>query len=92
MEKGITTSRDNSTFAPNDTCTRARIVTFLYRAYKYALGKQHRAKKYRLKFEAVFFSRGGYENLIRASSPSPPFMAAVKTAESPKILPQSTTA
>ena len=34
VEKGITTSRDNSTFAPNDTCTRARIVTFLYRAYK----------------------------------------------------------
>ena len=34
VEKGITTGSGNNTFSPNDTCTRAQIVTFLYRAYK----------------------------------------------------------
>ncbi len=31
-EKGITTGVDDLHFAPNDTCTRAQIVTFLWRA------------------------------------------------------------
>ena len=32
VEKGITTGVAESTFAPNDTCTRGQVVTFLYRA------------------------------------------------------------
>ena len=34
VEKGITTGTGAAAFSPNDTCTRAQIVTFLYRAYK----------------------------------------------------------
>jgi len=31
MENGITTGTSNSTFSPDENCTRAQIVTFLYR-------------------------------------------------------------
>ncbi len=34
VEKGITTGMSANSFAPNATCTRGQIVTFLYRAYK----------------------------------------------------------
>lgn len=34
VAKGITTGATADTFAPNNTCTRAQIVTFLYRAMK----------------------------------------------------------
>ena len=33
-ENGITNGMTETTFAPNATCTRGRIVTFLYRAYQ----------------------------------------------------------
>ena len=33
VEEGITTGRSATTFAPNDTCTEANILTFLWRAY-----------------------------------------------------------
>jgi len=32
VENGVTTGTSPTTFAPNDTCTRGQIVTFLYRA------------------------------------------------------------
>jgi hypothetical protein len=32
VENGITAGYTATTFAPNTTCTRAQIVTFLYRA------------------------------------------------------------
>ena len=32
VETGVTKGVDDHTFAPNDTCTRAQIVTFLFRA------------------------------------------------------------
>ena len=32
VENGITSGVGNNRFAPNDTCTRAQVVTFLYRA------------------------------------------------------------
>jgi hypothetical protein len=32
-ENGITTGTTATTFSPNNPCTRAHIVTFLYRAY-----------------------------------------------------------
>ena len=31
VENGITNGTSATTFAPNDTCTRGQIVTFLYR-------------------------------------------------------------
>ncbi|MBR5489697.1 MAG: S-layer homology domain-containing protein [Oscillospiraceae bacterium] len=34
VEKGITTGISTDSFAPNATCTRGQIVTFLYRAYQ----------------------------------------------------------
>lgn len=34
VEKGITTGVSAESFAPNATCTRGQIVTFLYRAYQ----------------------------------------------------------
>lgn len=34
VEKGITSGKTANTFAPNDSCTRGQIVTFLYRASK----------------------------------------------------------
>ena len=34
VEKGITTGVSAKSFAPNATCTRGQIVTFLYRAYQ----------------------------------------------------------
>ena len=34
VEKGITSGTSATTFAPNNTCTRGQIVTFLYRASK----------------------------------------------------------
>lgn len=34
LEKGITTGTDNHRFSPNDPCTRAQIVTMLWRAFK----------------------------------------------------------
>ena len=34
VEKGVTNGVDDTHFAPNDDCTRAHIVTFLYRAAK----------------------------------------------------------
>ena len=33
VEEGITTGRSATSFAPNDTCTEANILTFLWRAY-----------------------------------------------------------
>ena len=33
VSKGITTGVGNNLFAPSQPCTRAQIVTFLYRAY-----------------------------------------------------------
>ena len=33
MKKGITNSKANGLFGSNDSCTRAQIVTFLFRAY-----------------------------------------------------------
>ena len=32
-EKGITTGKTDTAFVPNDPCTRAEIVTMLYRAF-----------------------------------------------------------
>ena len=32
VEEGVTKGMTDTTFAPNDTCTRGQIVTFLYRA------------------------------------------------------------
>jgi hypothetical protein len=32
VEKGITTGLTDTTFAPDSTCTRGQIATFLYRA------------------------------------------------------------
>ena len=32
VEKGVTSGMSATTFAPNSNCTRAQIVTFLYRA------------------------------------------------------------
>ena len=34
VEEGVTKGMTDTTFAPNDTCTRGQIVTFLYRATK----------------------------------------------------------
>lgn len=34
VEKGITNGTGGGCFSPNDTCTRAQVVTFLYRASK----------------------------------------------------------
>ncbi|MBQ9367062.1 MAG: S-layer homology domain-containing protein, partial [Victivallales bacterium] len=34
VEKVITTGKDATHFAPNDTCTRAEVVTFLYAAFQ----------------------------------------------------------
>ncbi|MCC8078950.1 MAG: S-layer homology domain-containing protein [Oscillospiraceae bacterium] len=34
LERGITTGTSETTFSPDDTCTRAEIVALLYRAYK----------------------------------------------------------
>ena len=34
VTSGITNGMSDLTFAPNDICTRAHIVTFLYRAYR----------------------------------------------------------
>ena len=34
VENGITTGTRNGKFSPDDTCTRAQIVTFLFRAYQ----------------------------------------------------------
>ncbi|MBR4087447.1 MAG: bacterial Ig-like domain-containing protein, partial [Clostridia bacterium] len=34
VENGITNGMTDTTFAPNSTCTRGHIVTFLYRTYK----------------------------------------------------------
>ena len=33
VENGITVGTSNTTFSPNDTCTTAQILTFLWRAY-----------------------------------------------------------
>ncbi|MCI6321081.1 MAG: S-layer homology domain-containing protein [Clostridiales bacterium] len=33
VSAGVTTGVTASTFAPDNTCTRAQIVTFLYRAF-----------------------------------------------------------
>ena len=35
VENGITSGTGPSTFSPKDTCTRAQIVTFLYKAYAF---------------------------------------------------------
>ena len=34
VENGITKGSSNTTFSPNDTCTRAQIVSFLWRSEK----------------------------------------------------------
>ena len=33
VENGITFGMTSTTFAPNQTCTRGQVVTFLYRAF-----------------------------------------------------------
>lgn len=33
VEKGVTSGKTTTTFAPSETCTRGQIVTFLYRAF-----------------------------------------------------------
>jgi hypothetical protein len=33
LAQGVTSGTSDTTFSPNDTCTRAQIVTFLYRAF-----------------------------------------------------------
>ncbi len=33
LEQGVTSGTSDTTFAPDDTCTRGQIVTFLYRAF-----------------------------------------------------------
>ena len=33
VENGVTKGTTETTFSPNDTCTRGQSVTFLYRAY-----------------------------------------------------------
>lgn len=35
LQKGITVGTSETTFSPNDTCTRAQIITFLWRAVGY---------------------------------------------------------
>jgi len=42
VESGVTNGTTDSTFSPNNGCTRAQIVTFLYRAYQ---GKKIQLKK-----------------------------------------------
>ena len=39
VEKGITTGKTETTFAPDELCTRGHIVTFLYRA-AFAAGEE----------------------------------------------------
>ena len=34
VDRGITNGTSATSFSPNDTCTKAQIVTFLYRALK----------------------------------------------------------
>ena len=34
VQRGVTNGKTETTFAPNETCTRGQIVTFLYRYYK----------------------------------------------------------
>ena len=34
VENGITKGTTDTTFSPDDVCTRAQIVTFLYRMYQ----------------------------------------------------------
>lgn len=34
VENGVTNGTSATTFSPNNGCTRAQIVTFLYRAYQ----------------------------------------------------------
>lgn len=34
VQRGVTNGKTETTFAPDDTCTRGQIVTFLYRYYK----------------------------------------------------------
>nr|WP_302647677.1 hypothetical protein [uncultured Dysosmobacter sp.] len=34
MENGVTNGTTASTFSPSNGCTRAQIVTFLFRAYQ----------------------------------------------------------
>ena len=34
VENGVTNGTKDGSFAPNAACTRARIVTFLYRTYQ----------------------------------------------------------
>ena len=41
VEMGVTTGTSATTFAPNDTCTRGQIVTFLYRALKDGIECEH---------------------------------------------------
>ena len=31
VNRGVTNGTSNTTFSPNDTCTRGQVVTFLYR-------------------------------------------------------------
>ncbi|WP_442865237.1 S-layer homology domain-containing protein [Butyricicoccus sp. AM78-15b2TA] len=33
VEQGVTSGTSKTTFSPDTTCTRAQIVTFLYRAF-----------------------------------------------------------
>ena len=33
LEKGVTKGTSDTTFSPNNTCTRGQIVTFLWRAF-----------------------------------------------------------
>ena len=33
LDQGVTSGTSDTTFSPDDTCTRGQIVTFLYRAF-----------------------------------------------------------
>ena len=57
VEKGITNGTSATTFSPNNTCTRAQIVTFLYRADQ--AGVLSNRKPYRV----VLNGNGGKFNL-----------------------------
>lgn len=50
VDKGITSGTSNTTFSPNDTCTRAQILTFLWRS---AGSPESTAKNF---YNDVFFS------------------------------------
>ena len=61
-EKNITTGKDAQHFAPNDPCTRAQIVTFLYR-YSCGSGSVLTTTKYPVVFVHGLLGWGQYDDL-----------------------------